>query len=215
MDISADWPGVMTADVEKELGGSAVCLFLNGAEGDASPNGVDQEKGDAKVAAYGHAVSKVAEQLLGTITTRADVPCELWAKQVTLPPRKASAMFIIAAGQAGGTPEQARALVNSLMPTRTQITFAHVGDLLLLGFPCEPSAEIGLAAKEAARTAGYHHPAVVALTNDWLAYCLTPVQYRAGKYEAMMSFYGDQFGPTMLAALNAELDQRRISEKTP
>jgi hypothetical protein len=201
MDISADWPGVMTADIENQMGPDTVCLFLNGAEGDASPNGVDQERGDARIAAYGHAVSRVALPLLTGVTPRPDAACALWTMPVILPPRKASAMFIIAAGQAGGTPEQARALVNSLMPTTTTLTFARLGDLLLMGFPCEPSAEIGLAARDAARKAGVLLPAVVALTNDWLAYCLMPQQYRAGKYEAMMSFYGDQFGPTLLAAL--------------
>ena len=47
--------------------------------------------------------------------------------------------------------------------------------------------------------------AVVALTNDWLAYCLTPEQYRAGKYEAVMSFYGEPFGPTLLDGVKAGL----------
>jgi neutral ceramidase len=205
MEISADWPGVMTADIEKQMGPDTVCLFLNGAEGDASPNGVDAEKGDDKVTTYGHTMSKTALDLLANVPVSPDATVEIHATQVTLPPRKPSAMFIIAAGQLGATPETARALVNGLMPTTTQLTFVRLGDLLLMGFPCEPSAEIGLAAKEAARKAGYARPAVVALTNDWLAYCLMPQQYRAGKYESVMSFYGDQFGPTILNALTAAL----------
>ncbi|HLJ55186.1 MAG TPA: neutral/alkaline non-lysosomal ceramidase N-terminal domain-containing protein, partial [Chthonomonadaceae bacterium] len=47
--VSADWPGIMEADVQTATGGDSVCLFLNGAEGDASPAGVDSEKGDEKV----------------------------------------------------------------------------------------------------------------------------------------------------------------------
>jgi hypothetical protein len=210
MQISADWPGVMTADIEKELGADAVCLFLNGAEGDASPNGVDAEKGDAKVAAYGHLMSRTALGLLTSVTMTNDAKVDAWSAKVTLPPRKPSAMFIIAAGQLGATPETAKALVNGLMPTTSQVTLARVGDLLLMGFPCEPSAEIGLAAKDAARKSGYARPAVVALTNDWLAYCLMPQQYRAGKYEATMSFYGDQFGPALLGALVAGLQSHHL-----
>jgi neutral ceramidase len=205
MQISADWPGVMTADIEQQLGPGAVCLFLNGAEGDASPNGVDAHKGDDKVAAYGYMMSKAAADLLAGVMVGTTTQLEARTIPVTLPPRKASVMFIIAVGQFGGKPETARALVNTLMPTTTQLTLVRLGDLLLLGFPCEPSAEIGLAAKEAARKAGYVRPAVVALTNDWLAYCLTPQQYKAGKYEAMMSFYGDSFGPTLLSALSGGL----------
>ena len=77
----------------------------------------------------------------------------------------------------------------------------RIGDLLLVGMPCEPTAELGLQVKEMARKAGYVSPAVVALTNDWLGYALMPEQYRKGNYEAMMSFYGDQLGPTFLQAI--------------
>jgi hypothetical protein len=34
---------------------------------------------------------------------------------------------------------------------------------------------------------------------------LTPEQYRAGKYEATMSFYGDQGGEKILAGVKAGL----------
>ena len=73
--------------------------------------------------------------------------------------------------------------------------------------PCEPVADLGLQVKAAARKAGYARPGIVALTNDWLAYALMPDQYRKGNYEAMMSFYGDQFGPALLTA--GELAQVR------
>ena len=52
---------------------------------------------------------------------------------------------------------------------------------------------------------GSSTPAVVALTNDWLAYALEPEQYRKGNYEAMMSFYGDQLGPTLLQSVQSGL----------
>ena len=81
----------------------------------------------------------------------------------------------------------------------------RVGDLLLVGMPCEPTAELGLQVKAMARKAGYANTAVVALTNDWLGYALMPEQYRKGNYEAMMSFYGDQLGPTLLQAVQSGL----------
>ena len=206
LEISADWPGVMTNAAEKAMGGEAVCLFLNGAEGDASPNGVDEQPtAEAKVTAYGSELAKIAGGLLGKIETKAEAPLMAWQQPVSLPPRKPSAYFVLAAAQFGVSFQQAKQFVNGLMPEKTQLSFAQIGDLLLMGFPCEPTAEIGLAAKAAARKAGFQHPAIVALTNDWLAYALTPEQYRAGKYEASMSFYGDQLGPTLLTALNAGL----------
>ena len=101
-----------------------------------------------------------------------------------------------------------------LLCATSVIGFVQVGDLLLIGMPCEPSAGIGLKVKEAARKAGFTTPAVVALSNDWLAYCLTPEQYRAGNYEAMMSFYGEPFGPTLLSALEAGLKQPEAKNRS-
>lgn len=37
LQISADYPGVMCNYVEKELGGNAICLFVQGASGDINP----------------------------------------------------------------------------------------------------------------------------------------------------------------------------------
>ncbi len=208
MDISADWPGIMTGRLEQKMGAGAVCLFLNGAEGDASPNGVDDKPAGEKVAAYGEALADAAWSLLKGLNLPSEVPLAAWMQAVTLPPRKPNALFLIAAAELGCSLEQAKALVAGLMPTTTQIGFVRVGDLLLMGFPCEPSGALGLAAKAAARKAGFQRPAVVALANDWLAYALTPEQYRAGKYEAGMSFYGDQFGPTLLTALQNGLQAK-------
>ena len=229
MHISADWPGVMTSDIEnnmeknfdKEIGNQksnkSVCLFLNGAEGDASPNGVDnvidavnaadsgKGNGGAKVTAYGHRMSQLAIELLLKTTVGSSQTLGMWTQSVTLPPRKPNGLFLVAASQLGATMTQARELVDALMPTTTQLTFVHIGDLLLIGFPCEPSGSIGLEAKQMARDAGYKTPAVVALTNDWLGYGLTPAQYKAGKYEAVMSFYGEPFGTVLLDNLKIGL----------
>ena len=200
MEISADWPGVTTGDLEKNGG---VCLFLNGAEGDASPNGVDDVQGADKVTTYGHRVATLVKAELEQAKILTDPTIAMWATKITLPPRKPNGQFYVAASSMGATFAQAQELVNGLMPTTSQVTFVQIGELLLMGFPCEPCATLGLEAKRLAKEAGYKVPAVVALTNDWLAYALTPEQYRAGKYEALMSFYGDGLGPTLLEAIKA------------
>jgi hypothetical protein len=204
--ISADWPGAMEQEVEKSWNsGEAVCLFLNGAEGDASPDGMAGQTPEEKIADYGANLAKIVTRLLKVADAKSDVPLAAWTQPVNLPPRKPNALFLLAAAQFGASVQQAKQLVNGLMPEQTQLSFVRVGDLLLMGFPCEPTGELGLEAKAAARKAGFGTPAVVALVNDWLAYALTPEQYRAGKYEAGMSFYGDQLGPILLVALEAGL----------
>jgi neutral ceramidase len=211
MEISADWPGVLATEVETTLGPGSVCLFVNGAAGDASPNGVDDKQGDEKIRSYARSVGAVVTGLLGRMNPEPAPALEVWSTDVQLPARKPNAMYIAAAGQLGATFSQARALVDALMPTSTTITMLRVGGLLLIGVPCEPTAELGLRMKAMAKAAGYAHPAVVALTNDWLAYALMPDQYRKGNYEAMMSFYGDQLGPTLLAAVKSALKPRGVT----
>jgi len=208
LEVSADWPGVMAQDVEKTLGEGSVCLFLNGAEGDASPNGVDDKQGDDKITTYGHNVAEAVKGLLPGMHAESDAELSVWQTSVDLPPRKPNGMFIAAAGQLGATFAQARAIVDTLMPKSTTITMVTIGNLLLIGMPCEPTAELGLQVKSMARKAGFKTPAVVALTNDWLAYALMPEQYQKGNYEAMMSFYGDQLGPALLKGVEAGLKSR-------
>lgn len=200
MEVSADWPGVMAADVEAALGAGSVCLFLNGAEGDASPAGVDTEKGADKVTTYGHRIAARCVALLGALKPESAARFAVRSIPVSLPPHKPTGMYAAAVAQLGGTFDQAKALVDALMPVKTSITTVRIGRLLLIGIPCEPTADLGLRLKAEARAAGYPEPKIVALTNDWLAYALMPDQYRKGNYEAMMSFYGDQLGPTLISA---------------
>ncbi len=202
MEISADWPGAMCGWLEQTMGGDAVAMFLNGAEGDASPNGAVGDTAAAKVEDFGHRLGEKAWDILRLMQLQSNVPMKSWREPVELPPVKPNALFIIAARSFGATMAQAQQIVKQLMPTRTTIGFFRIGDLLLMGFPCEPTGELGLSAKDAARKSGFKVPAVVALADDWLAYALTPAQYREGNYEAGMSFYGDQLGPVLLNAIN-------------
>lgn len=203
MEISPDWCGVATAQVEKELGG--VCLFLNGAEGDASPQGAKGATPKERIASYGGRVAALALLLLGETPTSNKGALKAWLEEVSLPERKASGLFIAAAAQLGATFTQAKELVQALMPAKTRLAFVQIGDLLLMGVPCEPTGEIGLSAKALAKRAGFRSPAVVALANEWLSYCVTSAQFRAGKYEASMCFYGENFGATLLKGVEAGL----------
>jgi hypothetical protein len=203
MQISADWPGAMCANLETTMGGDAVALFLNGAEGDASVNGAVGEMPAAKVENYGKSIAALAWDILQVEQLKPDVKIDSWRAPLNLPPIKPNALFIIAARSYGATMEQAKQIVNQLMPAKSQLGFFRIGDLLLLATPCEPTGELGMAAKEIISKAGYGFPAVVALSDDWIAYALSPAQYKEGNYEAGMSFYGDQLGPTILNAVRA------------
>ncbi len=208
MQISADWPGAMCADLERKMGGDSVALFLNGAEGDASPAGATGATPSERVTMYGTSLADRAWDILRILQVKPDVQIRSWRQELVLPERKPNALFIIAARSFGATMAQARQIVNQLMPEKSTVGYVTIGDLLLVTTPCEPSGEIGLAIKSSALKAGYNRVGVMALTDDWLAYALTSGQYREGNYEAGMSFYGDQLGPTILSAIEKGLTSK-------
>jgi hypothetical protein len=204
LHVSGDWSGAFQRQMEAVLPG-AVALFINGAEGDASANGADEGLPAERIETYSAKLGAKARTLYETIQTEPDAKVASWAQETPLPPAKGHPLFLLGSIALRATPQQAKELIERLMPPRCEVSFVRVGDLLLMGVPGEPTAAIGLAAKAAAKEQGVRRPAIVALTNGWLGYILTPEQYAAGKYEATMSFHGDQIGVKMLEGLRAGL----------
>jgi hypothetical protein len=202
MEISGDWSGVFARQMEAQIPGATV-LFLNGAEGDVSPNGSDEGTPSDKITTYAAKLCVKANALYQSIPMKSEGTVRGWIQRVELGAPIPHPFFLLAAGTLRATQVQARELVNRLMPTSSSVSFLQIGDALLIGLPGEPTAVIGLDAKKMARENGYKHPAVIALTNGWLGYLVSASQYRAGKYEATMSFYGEKIGEKMLEGVSA------------
>ncbi len=199
-EISADWCGAMTAKLDAANNGkSGVSLFLNGAEGDASPVADKGKTDEERVTLYAERMVNAVQEQRRESKPQTNPTLTYHEHVFDLPPRKPNGLFYAAAGSLGASIPQAKQFVNALMPKKTRLTFAQIGDVLLMGFPCEPTSELGLKAKALARKSGYRYPLVVALTNDWLGYALMPEQYKNGGYETGMSFYGTNFGDVLLA----------------
>jgi neutral ceramidase len=206
MQVSGDWAGTFQRQMEANMPG-AVALFLNGAEGDASPNGADEGRPAEKIDVFSAKLSAKARAILDEIKPAAGAALSTWTQSTEMGARVPHPFFLLAAGQLKATQQQARELVDRLMPEKVELSFVRLGDLLLMGVPGEPTAPIGLQAKKAARERSVRHPAIVALTNGWIGYIVTPEQYKAGRYEPTMSFYGDQVGMKVLAGLAAGLER--------
>lgn len=204
-EISADWCGAMTAKLDAGNGKNGVSLFLNGAEGDASPVADTGKTDEERVALYAERMVNVVQEQLKASKPQTNPTLTYHEHVFDLPPRKPNGLFYAAAGSLGVSIPQAKQFVTALMPEKTRLTFVQLGDILLMGFPCEPTAELGLKAKALARKSGYKFPLVVALTNDWLAYVLMPEQYKNGGYETGMSFYGEKFGAVLLGEVEKGL----------
>jgi len=202
MEVSGGWAGVLERTLEERLGGEAVVLFFNGAEGDQTTAGAEGANAFERVEHYGRRVAAHALRLAEQAKPLPEVTLRSLSADLPLPERRASPFFAQIAGREYGVPEeQLEALLHQLFPSTAALMAMQVGDLVLLAVPGEPIAQIGLALKAHARRAGAKQVAIVGLANDYIGYILTPEEYREGGYEATVSFYGDQLGPTLRAGM--------------
>ncbi len=206
LQVSGDWAGAYENQIES-LNPGAVALFLNGAEGDASANGADVGTSAERITTFSTKMASTTRRLLDTVAMKDDVSIKAWIQETPMPPQKPHPSFILASFLMKATPDQTKDLINRVMPAKIDVCYIQIGDLLLMGVPGEPTTPIGLAAKGAARAKGIKYPAIVALTNGWIGYIVTPEQYKAGKYEPTMSFYGDQVGVKVLEGVRAGLER--------
>jgi hypothetical protein len=199
MLVSGEWAGSMQRTVEDLIGGGAICLYANGAEGDISPQrraaGSNYEQAWNYGRQVGIAAWRLAQELRAESISRFGVGSE-W---VTLPTRQGAPDFVKIAGtEYHVTQEQLDQMVKVLFPEKAPIYALRLNDFEMVTFPGEPICELGLAVKETLRQAGIAHPCVAALTTDEIGYILTKAEYQKSGYEATASFYGDGLGQLLL-----------------
>jgi hypothetical protein len=193
--------GYCERSVEAQLGGGAVCLFLNGAEGDVSPN----QFGLAGAAAMGTAIATHALALAPRAAAAAsgDPVLASSLEVVRFPARPALRFDKLQ----GALPAQVAGQVNLAILQNIfkavqvemdddwfgrDVPFQaiRIDDAVLLGVPGEPLTAVGLDLKARARALGFARPVVVGLANDHVGYIADPIEYDLGGYEAMMTFFG-------------------------
>ncbi len=172
MEISADYPGAFQRILEERLGGGAVVLFTNGAEGDqtiSAPGGQDDWE---RIEQSGSALADAVQGLLPSIETRDVLEIRSEIRTVDLPFHVKS---IVA-------------------PRQTTLMVVDLGGLALACMPGEACVEIGLDLKRDLLAAGASQAMIVGLANDHLGYFVTPEGWKGGGYEKDMCFYGPTIG---------------------
>lgn len=172
MEISADFPGAFQRILEERLGGGAVVLFANGAEGDqtiSAPGGRDDWE---RIEQAGAALADLVEKLLPEIETRDVLDIRSEIRTVKLPFHVKSIFA----------------------PRDTTLMVADLGGLALAAMPGEACVEIGLDLKRDLVAAGASQAMIVGLANDHLGYFVTPEGWKEGGYEKDMCFYGPSIG---------------------
>jgi len=196
LSISADYPGVLYRRVEESMGEGAVAIFLNGTEGDTAPTPDwerDLNKEIANVKEYGN---KLADEVLRVLPKVSPMPkTDIAYKTVysELPGFIIRPLFHM----------HLSARMTRLFYLRSDAPFQAVrlGDIIMIALPGEPTTNVGRSLGSLCPT-GYSCM-IVAPANGYLAYFVTPEQYKEGGYEANSNF----LGPDVIDWLKSSVSQ--------
>lgn len=195
--FSADAPGGIERAFERRLhalnGGAGqrpVVLFVNGAEGDVSPD----ESGFDGIKRLGE---RFTEQASAAMVARQPIPAEWDVHYADAELGKAKLNLKLCAPEnlSKFVPGALRFPLKKWFPRSTRVALIELGGMWMMTWPGEPTTSLGLMLHEIARTRGVEHSWVLGLANDHLAYFTTPEEYGTeGGYEACASLYGKNNG---------------------
>ncbi len=219
LQYSADLMGYCEREVEAQLGNGAVCLYLNGAEGDVSPNAY----GFPGAESVGRAIAAEALSVAGAAAASAqgDVPLAASFEEFRFPTPPAIRFDKLQGALPPQVPQLNLGILQQVFNAlyveldetwfnrRIPVQAMRIGDACLVGVPGEPLTAVGLALKAEARRLGFAHPVVVGLANDHLGYVADAVEYDRGGYEALLTLFGRDEAALLGDALTRQVDRIR------
>ena len=187
--FSADFPGELCRLIEVTYPG-AVCLFINGAAGDVRPRDTLGNAPEERIERFGRLLAEGTTGLINRIEAHAKADLAAWGGWFQLPPPQIRLGPIPIPSEIG----------QLMRPSSTYLNLAGLEDLVLIPLPAEMTAELGIRLKQRFTEQGLR-PLLFGYANGYLGFAVTPEQYRAGSYEASMTWYGPNFGNLMVQDL--------------
>lgn len=200
-EFSADFVGFARSALEKMLGGEAMAIFANGAQGTIAPH-----------ALQGNTEWERAENV-GTILAAEVFKVTLMIKpQEAVEIKLARATFDIKPQPPSGFP--AGVPFPPLYTTEVNaISFDN--RVAFVTIPGELSSILNLQIKERGRLLGFEKTFLLGLTNDALGYIITEDEYRHKTYESTISLFGPNFGSFITNEAFTALEKLRPVERKP
>lgn len=200
MQLSADYPGVIAAAVERRFPG-AVCLFFAGDVGDQAP-----VKFGGRFERAERVGGALAEKAIGFLESAKPAPINhLNAQQerMKLPRAKVRlSRHISLPGWAS----------RHLADDDATLSVVLIGNTAWLGAPCDLASTLGRQLKQEAEKRKLQ-PVIIGFASDYIGYCLPEAQYRTGQYEALMAFNGPKAGELTVQRLISLLDKLVSNDK--
>lgn len=212
--LSADTPGALERASESVLatrtreigiaatdGAAPTVIFINGAEGDVSPDGFGFEG----IALMGERFGRQLEAswadlaLLGDGLELREFDVSLGRPKVTLKNCSNSSWL-----------KYFKLGVGRWFPRSAALTQLRIGGrngVSLLSWPGEPTSELGLELRAAAEAAGARDAWIMGLTNGHLGYFTSEWDYELGGLETCLNFYGKSGGRAVVDAHLKEIKQ--------
>ncbi len=211
MEYSADLMGEASQWIESQLGGTA--FFINGAEGDISPDRSVASGGPAIAAALGLELGQKVLQIRAGLAPVPDVDlASAWAERDMGAPA-----LTLTATSAAQAPPQFQAVL-AVLPPATNVGIPLPGgfmdrsfryqavrlqNTLLSSVPGEALHEIGLEIKARGAALGFDRTFVCGLANGHMSYITTPTEYAVGGYESIATLFGANTGDKVITSCEA------------
>lgn len=182
--FSSDFVGYARTTVERLLGGGAMALFANGAEGTISPRPFLGKTGWERAENMGAILGAETFKVVHMIETRDDAQVKFARAPLQLKPQMPP---LIPPG---------RTLGETYSSEMAALSFD--GRVALVTIPGELSSILNRQVKERGRQFGFEKTWLLGITNDAVGYIVTEDEYRHQTYEASVSFFGPHFGSVVV-----------------
>jgi hypothetical protein len=195
--FSSDVPGAIEKSLEEmlieknglvRLSSNPSFLFMNGAEGDISPHLEYHDLGLSFAEQTESHWDEMKE--LQPVWSVVQQEVEMGKPKINIGKCVKQSWF----------PKNINVGLKRWVGTKTIISQVHFGDLWILTWPGEPTTELGMRLREEAQKNGASSAWVLGLTNDHMAYFLTPEEFQTGGYEACTNFFGQNGGLKIIEA---------------
>lgn len=210
--LSADTPGALERSSEallarrtRQLGHAGAqeptVIFINGAEGDVSPDGFGFEGVELMGERFGLQLDAAWSALepIGADLELREFDVALGRPRVTLKNCSRSPWL-----------KYLKLGVGRWFPRTAALTQLRIGGpqgLVLMSWPGEPTSELGLELRQAAESAGARAAWIMGLTNGHLGYFTSEWDYQLGGLETCLNFYGKSGGRSVVDAHLKEMSK--------
>lgn len=185
LQLNGDWPGEVLARIKG--------VALPGAIGDVSPKAQGETADDQS---NNLASALLTKSLPNSYSLTMKSPKLGYVSvPVPLPKPVAHPEFAKSYRVSQGVAQMA---VQAFAPKAASISLVRIGSLAIVGIPGEPTSELGEQIRRYGNQLGFTETLVCSHVNGWTGYNLATADYDRGGYEGTLSFFGRDFGDTLV-----------------